>query len=43
MVLQKDEYFQQLSNAVLEMDEDKTASIAAEIVKLGFDAFEAIE
>ncbi|HEY3425400.1 MAG TPA: corrinoid protein [Negativicutes bacterium] len=43
MALQKDEYFQQLSDAVLEMDERKTASIAAEVIKQGIDAFEAIE
>jgi corrinoid protein of di/trimethylamine methyltransferase len=43
VALQKDEYFQQLSDAVLEMDERKTASIAAEVIKQGIDAFEAIE
>lgn len=43
MVLEKDTYFQQLSNAVVEMDEERAASVAAELVRQGIDAFEAIE
>lgn len=43
MVLEKDTYFQQLSDAVVEMDEERTASVAAELVEKGIDAFEAIE
>ncbi|HBS59452.1 MAG TPA: cobalamin-binding protein [Firmicutes bacterium] len=43
VVLEKDTYFQQLSDAVVEMDEERTASVAAELVEKGIDAFEAIE
>ena len=39
----KDGYFQQLSDAVIEMDEEKAASVAAEVIRQGIDAFEAIE
>lgn len=43
MVLRDDEYFQQLSDAVIEMDEEKAAAVAAEAIKQGIDAAQAIE
>lgn len=38
-----EEYFRQLSDAVVEMDEEKATSTAAEVVARGIDAYEAIE
>jgi len=43
MVLKKEAFFQQLSDAVFEMDEEKAASVAAEVVANEIDAAEAIE
>jgi corrinoid protein of di/trimethylamine methyltransferase len=38
-----EQYFQALSDAVLEMDEDRVAKIANEVVTNGIDAYEAID
>lgn len=43
MSQQKEELIQGLSNAVLEMDEDKAVEIAQKIVDRQFDAYEAID
>lgn len=40
---QKEEYFQQLSDAVVDMDEEKAAALAAAVIERGIDAFEAID
>ncbi len=39
----KEEYFRQLSDAVVDMEEDNARSIAQEVIDKGFDAFEAID
>ncbi|BBB90537.1 MAG TPA: corrinoid protein [Methylomusa anaerophila] len=41
--MEKERYFQQLSDAVVEMEEEKAAAVAIEVVKQDIDAFEAIE
>ncbi len=41
--LEPKEYFQQLSDAVVEMAEEKAAALAAEVVRQNIDAFAAIE
>jgi dimethylamine corrinoid protein len=40
---EKERLFRQLSDAVVEMDEDQAVSAAHEVVALGLDAYEAIE
>lgn len=39
----KEDYFQELSNAVVDMDEDKAREVALEVVKNKIDVFEAID
>ena len=39
----KEEFFQQLADAVVDMDEEKAASVAEEVIVQGIDAFEAID
>ncbi|MDR3588329.1 MAG: corrinoid protein [Negativicutes bacterium] len=41
--MDKNECLRQLSDAVVEMEEEKAAAVAAEAVRRGIDAFEAIE
>lgn len=41
--MDKNECSRQLSDAVVEMEEEKAAAVAAEAVRRGIDAFEAIE
>jgi corrinoid protein of di/trimethylamine methyltransferase len=41
--VKKEEYFQQLSDAVVNMEEEKAVAIAVQVVEQHIDAFEAIE
>lgn len=41
--MKKEEYFQQLSDAVVDMDEDKVVAVAAQVVEQHIETIEAIE
>jgi dimethylamine corrinoid protein len=41
--VKKEEYFRQLSKAVVEMEEETAVAVAAEVIRQGIDAFEAID
>lgn len=43
MKMKKEEYFQQLSDAVVNMDEEKAVAVAAQVVEQQIETFEAIE